>query len=132
MDKEEFRKQLVELLSEEDDGHKGKLFVFPENVEGGYNVIAGLTLKQVVIFFGPVTLFLAVLGILPPYTSVILWIIKIIIAVIVAVGVMLFAIHRPIPARRNIRMIDWVKMRLAFSQRQKIYFVKPKKKGFEE
>lgn len=75
-DKEELRKTLLELLGENENGRIGKRFFFPENVEKGYNIIQGLSVTDLARFIVPSVLISTIIIFLPPYNSVIFWIIK--------------------------------------------------------
>jgi len=128
-DKEELRKTLLELLGENENGRTGKRFFFPENVEKGYNIIQGLSVTDLVRFIVPSVLISTIIIFLSPYNSVIFWIIKgIFICVILSVGFLL-AILRPIKNRNNIKCLDYIKMRISFLSKQKMYYIKPKDRG---
>ena len=128
-DKEELRKTLLSLLGEEQNGRIGKKFFFPDNVEKGYNIIQGLSLTDMARFIVPSILLSTFIMFMPPYMSIVFWIIKsVFICVILSTGFIL-AILRPIKSRNNIKCLDYIKMRISFMSKQKMYYIRPKDRG---
>lgn len=125
-DKENLKKILLELLGEDENGRTGKKFFFPGNVEKGYNIVQGLSIIDVARFIIPSLLISVIIIIIPPYMSVIFWIIKaIFVCIFLSMG-FIMAILRPVKNRSNIKCLDYIKMRILFSSKQKIYYIKPK------
>ena len=128
-DKEDLRKALLELLGEEENGRIGKRFFFPQNVEKGYNIIQGLSLTDIVKFIVPSVLVSAIIMLMPPYMSLLFWIVKSVFAcVILGIGFIL-AIARPVKYRNNIKFLNYIKMRISFLSKQKLYYIRPKDRG---
>lgn len=125
-DKEDLRKALLELLGEEENGRIGRRFFFPQNVEKGYNIIQGLSLTDIVKFIVPSVLLSILILLMPPYMSRFFWIVKsAFVCVILGIGFIL-AIARPVKYRNNIKCLNYIKMRISFLSKQKMYYIKPK------
>ena len=124
--KEELRKILFELLGEDENGRIGKKFFFPGNVEKEYNIVQGLSIIDVIRFIVPSLLIATIIIAIPPYRSVFFWIIKGIFDCIILCTGFVMAILRPIKNRSNIKCLDYIKMRISFSSKQKMYYIKPK------
>lgn len=106
---------------------KGKEFIFPENVDKDYGIWKDYTLKD----FG----YMALTGglgllfiILPPY-NLILVLTKIVIVVLAMTIVMAILTIKPVNARKNIKVRDYLKTRSQYAKSQKLYFLKPQKQG---
>ncbi len=128
-DKEELRKTLLALLGEEQNGRTGKKFFFPENVEKGYNIIQGLSLTDMARFIVPSVLLATMIMFMPPYISLVFWIVKsVFVCLILSTGFIL-AILRPIKSRNNIKCMDYLKMRYSFLSKQRMYYIRPKDRG---
>jgi len=128
-DKEDLRKALLELLGEEENGRIGRRFFFPQNVEKGYNIIQGLSLTDIAKFIVPSVLLSAIILLMPPYMSLLFWIIKSVFACfILGIGFIL-AIARPVKYRNNIKFLNYIKMRISFLSKQKLYYIRPKDRG---
>jgi len=128
-DKEELRKTLLALLGEEQNGRTGKKFFFPENVEKGYNIIQGLSLTDMARFIVPSVLLATMIMFMPPYMSLVFWIVKsVFVCLILSTGFIL-AILRPIKSRNNIKCMDYLKMRYSFLSKQRMYYIRPKDRG---
>ena len=128
-DKEDVRKALLELLGEEETGRIGKRFFFPQNVEKGYNIIQGLSLTDIAKFIVPSVLVSTLILFIPPYMSLFFWIIKgTLVLTILGVGFVL-AIARPVKYRNNIKCLHYIKMRISYVSKQKMYYLKPKDQG---
>ena len=125
-DKEDLRKALLELLGEEENGRIGRRFFFPQNVEKGYNIIQGLSLTDIVKFIVPSLLLSILILLMPPYMSRFFWIVKsAFVCVILGIGFIL-AIARPVKYRNNIKCLQYIKMRISYVSKQKMYYIKPK------
>ncbi|MCB2293684.1 hypothetical protein LGK95_09120 [Clostridium algoriphilum] len=128
-DKEGLKKALLELLGEEENGRTGKRFFFPGNVEKGYNIVQGLSVTDVAKFIVPSLLLSTIIVVIPPYSSVFFWIIKGIFDCLILCTGFVMAILRPIKNRSNIKCLDYIKMRISFLNKQKMYYIKPKERG---
>ena len=101
-DKEELRKTLLSLLGEEQNGRTGKKFFFPENVEKGYNIIQGLSLTDMAKFIVPSVLLSAIIMFMPPYVSVVFWILKsVFVCVILSTGFILAILRLNLEIKRE-------------------------------
>ncbi|OEY84304.1 conjugal transfer protein [Oenococcus kitaharae] len=106
---------------------KGKEFIFPENVDKDYGIWKDYTLKD----FGYAVL-TGLIGVIliavPPY-GLILILIKIVIVVLAMTVVMAILTIRPVSSRRNIKVRDHFKMKRRYANRQKLFYLKTKKRG---
>lgn len=66
--------------------------------------------------------------ILPPY-NLILVLTKIVIVVLAMTIVMAILTIKPVNARKNIKVRDYLKTRSQYAKSQKLYFLKPQKRG---
>jgi len=125
-DKESIRRSLLELLGEEENGRMGKKFFFPGNVEKGYNIVQGLSVVDVVKYIIPSLMVSIIIIAIPPYTSMFFWILKAILDCLILSTGIIMAVLRPIASRSNIKCLDYIKMRIAYIGKQKMYYIKPK------
>lgn len=125
------KKALLEILSEDEAIGKGKKFFFPKNVEQGYNLIPGLTIKDAVKYIFPSALMAAALAAIPPYNSVVFWVIKFIFILLILCTSFCIVLLRPVKGRNNIKVMDFLKSWYSFCVKQKIYYIKPKRKEFK-
>ncbi|SYW14934.1 conjugal transfer protein [Oenococcus oeni] len=106
---------------------KGKEFIFPENVDKDYGIWKDYTLKD----FGYATL-AGLIGLvfiaIPPY-GLILVLIKIVIVVLAMTIVMAILTIRPVSARKNIKVRDHFNMKRRYTNSQKLFYLKAKKRG---
>lgn len=109
---------------------KGKEFVFPDNVESGYNLIAGVTVKNFFLIVLPFLLLSIVIVIIPPY-SLVLVMIRLFIGLLVATVGLSIAVAKPVKSRRNITVIQHLKFLKYYQGRQKRFYIKPKKRGWK-
>jgi len=128
-DKESIRRTLLELLGEDENGKIGKKFFFPGNVEKGYNIVQGLSVIDVVKYIVPSILVATIVIAIPPYTSIFFWIIKAIFDCFILSLGFIMAILRPIRNRSNIKCLDYIKMRISYLNKQKMYYIKPNDRG---
>lgn len=126
---EDIKKVLFEMFNEDGEEREGKKFVFPRNVESGYNLIPGLTGMDAIKYISIPALVSILILVIPPYSVLALWIIKIILVIIFITCGFILAIARPVKYRDNIRLIEHLKTILSFYSRQKLFFLKPKKRG---
>lgn len=106
---------------------KGKIFIFPDNVESGYNLIKGVTVKSFFTVFLPFLLVGVVVVIIPPYSITIVLIRLFIALLIVTVGLAI-TVARPIKSRQNITVVQHLKFLQSYNRRQKLFYIVPKKK----
>lgn len=103
-----------------------KSWFFPKNVDNKYKVFFNMTLLELIKFLVPAVVLSLLIASIPPYSSVILWIVKLIfIAIILSID-LFYVLYRPIPERDNIRTKDFIESFIKFKDSQKIYFVRPK------
>jgi hypothetical protein len=124
--KEEIKEVLKELLGQEDI-RKGKMFVFPENVERSYNIVKGLSIGNFFKYILPAVIIAAVILLIPPY-SLGFMMIKMFFVALLLLGSFTFAVLRPITSRPNITYSNYLKLIFNYNSRQKIFFMKPNKR----
>ena len=124
MEEEEVRKILCKLLGE-DDMSIGKRFSFSDNFDSAYKVFAGITLPDLLKFILPSVLLGSLIALIPPYKNIFFWFIKLIIIVVIITCGFLIAMLKPVKYRKNIKCMDYIKTRIAFAKRQKLYFLSP-------
>lgn len=105
--------------------YKGKKFVFPENVESGYGIFLGITLKELVLYLAPPIVVGLIVVALPPH-NVWLMLFKLMLLLIVLIIILAFLSSRPIRHRPNIRFQDYLKLRNQYGSRQKLFYVRKK------
>lgn len=103
-----------------------KKWFFPKNVDNKYKVFLNLTLGELVKFLIPAAASSVLIAFIPPYSSVFLWILKLIFIVVIISTVMIYTLYRPVADRENIRTKDFLKEFLEFKDSQKIFFKKPR------
>jgi hypothetical protein len=128
VDKEDIRKALLEMLDEDGGEREGKKFIFPRNIESSYNLIPGLTGMDIIKYISIPLIISIFIFAVPPYSILGLWIVKILIGVIIIVCSFILAIARPVKYRSNIRCIEHIASIVSFHSRQKMFFLKPKKR----
>lgn len=111
--------------------HKGKKFIFPENVESGYGIFLGITLKELLFYLVPPVVVGLIVIALPPH-NVWLLLFKLMLLLIVLIIILAFLSSRPVRHRPNIRFQDYLKLRNQFTNRQKLFYVRKKKGRFLE
>lgn len=124
--KEEIKEVLKELLGQEDI-RKGKMFVFPDNVERSYNIVKGLSIGNFFKFILPAILIAAAILLIPPYSVGFMMIKMFFVAMILLVS-FTFAVLRPITSRPNITYSNYLKLIFNYNSRQKIFFMKANKR----
>lgn len=106
---------------------KGKEFIFPENVDKDYGIWKDYTLKDFGVA-GLAGLIGLILIAIPPY-GLILVLVKIVIIVLAMTVVMAILTIRPVAARKNIKVRDHFKVKRHYANSQKLFYLKPKKRG---
>lgn len=124
MDQEQVKQVLLEMLDE--NGKRGRKWFFPKNVDNQYKILANMTLKEIVTYILPAFLISTGIGFIPPYNSIVFWLIKAFFIVFIIVIPVVYVNYRPIKFRDNIRSKDYIKEFVDYQKKQKIYFVKPK------
>ncbi|WP_107838324.1 conjugal transfer protein [Metasolibacillus meyeri] len=109
--------------------HKGKRFIFPENVESGYGIFLGITLKELLFYLVPPLVVGLIVIALPPH-NIWLMLFKVMLLLIVLIMILAFLSSRPIRYRPNIRFQDYMKLRGQFTSRQKLFYIRKKKDRF--
>ncbi|WP_226567788.1 hypothetical protein [Bacillus stratosphericus] len=109
-------------------GNAAREWYFPENVDNKYKIFGNVTVKTLFTIIVP--FFLLALGVvvIPPYTSIGLWIGKFVIVVALILAPSVYVMYRPVKQRDNIHMRDFIKEYFAYKKKQKVYFVKSKNK----
>ena len=128
-DKESLKRSLLELLGEDNNGRMGKKFFFPGNVEKGYNIVQGLSVIDVFKYIVPSLIVSIIIIAIPPYASILFWILKAIVDCIVLSLGIIMAVLRPVASRSNIKCLDYIKMRISYIGKQKMFYIKPKNRG---
>ena len=126
MDQDQVKQVLLEML----DGNekRGRKWFFPKNVDNQYKILANMTLKELLVYILPALLISVGIGAIPPYNSIVFWLIKAVFIVSIIVIPVVYVNYRPVKFRDNIRAKDFVKEFLDYQKKKKIYFVKPKDK----
>lgn len=106
---------------------RGKEFVFPENVESGYNLIKGVTVKSFFTVLLPFILLGVFIAVLPPY-SIVPFLIKLFLSLLIMTVGLAITVSRPIKSRPNITVIHHMNFLKAYKSRQKLFYVAPKRK----
>lgn len=104
-----------------------KLF-FPENVQKDYLIGGVLGWPDIKRYVLPSLAIAVAICLIPPYTSVILWIFKIFFVLLLLIANVFMIFLKPVPTRKNISMEMWLKDQIAYSKRQKVYFIDKKDK----
>jgi len=126
MDQDQVKQALLEML----DGNekRGRKWFFPKNVDNQYKILANMTLKELLVYILPALLISIGIGAIPPYSSIVFWLIKAVFIVSIIVIPVVYVNYRPVKFRDNIRAKDFVKEFFDYQKKKKIYFVKPKDK----
>ncbi len=101
---------------------------FSVNVQSGYQYVEGLGGYEFKRYILPVAAVVIAVAIIPPYASVLFWIIKILIALIAVIFCIFMITIKPVQTRKNINLEQWIKWQLDYNKRQKIFFVEKKDK----
>ena len=132
MQEEELKEALAKLFASDANTHEERTFFFPRVVDASYKIVGGLNGKELLKYIAPCLTIAAIIMFIPPYSSLVLWIIKLFLfAIFLTIGV-LFALLRPISVRPNIRLSDYLKNEINFIKRQKVFILAKKKNKYEE
>lgn len=129
MEQDQVKQALLEII--EANGKRGRKWFFPKNVDNQYKILANMTLKELVFYVFPAFLLSVGIGFIPPYNSIVFWLIKAIFIVFIIVIPVVYVNYRPVKFRDNIRSKDFIKEILDYRKKKKMYFVKPKNKLFD-
>jgi hypothetical protein len=124
--KEDVKEVLKELLGQEDN-RKGKMFVFPDNVDRSYNIVKGLSIGNFFKFILPAVVIAAGILLIPPY-SLGFMMVKMFFVALLLLGSFIFAVLRPITSRPNITYSNYMKLIFNYNSRQKLFFMKSNKR----
>ncbi|WP_366816519.1 MULTISPECIES: hypothetical protein [unclassified Streptomyces] len=126
MDQDQVKQVLLELI----DGNekRGRKWFFPKNVDNQYKVLANMTIKELLFYILPALLISVGIGAIPPYNSIVFWLIKAVFIVLIIILPVIYVNYRPVKFRDNIRAKDFIKEFLDYQKKKKMYFVKPKDK----
>lgn len=130
MDQEQVKQALLEII--DSNGKRGRKWFFPKNVDNQYKILANMTLKELVLYIFPALLVSTLIGLIPPYNSVVFWLIKAFFIVFIIAIPVLYVNYRPVKYRENIRSKDYLKEIFEYQKKKKIYFVKPKKRFLDQ
>lgn len=126
MDRDEVKQALLEIIDA--NGRKGRKWFFPKNVDNQYKILANMTLKELVFYILPAILISVGIGCIPPYQSVVFWLVKAVFIVFIIVIPVVYVNYRPVKFRDNIRSKALIKETMDYRNKKKVYFVKPKNK----
>ncbi|MCY9397605.1 hypothetical protein ACO0DA_12105 [Bacillus subtilis] len=129
MDKEIIKDAIVELLGE--SSYKGRKWFFPKNVDNKYKIFGNVTVKELFTVIAPFFLIAAGVAAIPPYSTILFWIFKFFIVVLLILIPTVYLNYRPIKNRENIRTKDWIKEVIEYRKKQKVFFIEPKNKGVD-
>ena len=124
MDQDQVKQALLEML--DSNGKRGRKWFFPKNVDNQYKILANMTLKEILTYIFPALLISTGIGFIPPYNSIVFWLIKGFFIVFIIVIPVDYVNYRPVKFRDNIRSKNYIKEFLDYRKKKKIYFVKPK------
>ncbi|GAF66454.1 ABC transporter permease protein [Bacillus sp. TS-2] len=127
MDKEILKQAIAEMFVS--GSKKGRKWFFPKNVSNEYKVFGNMTVKELFKFMVPAVLLCIGIGSIPPYSSVVFWIIKGLFIIIVITIPIFYINYRPVKYRENIKTKDFINEFLGYQNKQKVFFVKPRKVG---
>jgi len=99
-----------------------KQFIFPEDVESDYNPIKGISLKNLLTIIAPFCLLGIFIVALPPYNIIMFFIRATIGAVIASIGFAIVLV-KPVPYRKNISFLDWIRFNQEYNQRAKLFYI---------
>ena len=117
---------LIEILEASTKNSEGKKYIFPRNVSKEYNILPGITAKVVVKNFIPSSIGMIIILAMPSYTMT-AWIVKGIIDCAILLFVIIFALGKPISARKNVTMKQFLIYRIGYARRQKRCFIEGRK-----
>lgn len=120
--KHDIKKGLLDLLGEDRTILQNEI---PRNVNSSYKVFLDLNMKELLIVFSPPLIFMIISGlIMALLDSLNMYMIFIILALGIFVWFILYGLLTitPISERKNIRMLDTIKMNQKFNNRQKVFF----------
>lgn len=132
MQEDELRETLSKLFASDSSAHEERRFFFPRVVDSSYKIVGGLNGKEILKYIVPCMSISVLVLLVPPYNSVVLWIIKLFLFIMFFLTGILFALLKPISSRPNIRLSDYVKSEIDFIKRQKVFFIAKKDKNFWE
>ncbi|AYK68278.1 hypothetical protein ABS751_10615 [Bacillus subtilis] len=129
MNKESVKDAIVELLGE--SSYKGRKWFFPKNVDNKYKIFGNVTVKELFTVIAPFALVAVGVAALPPYSSILFWVIKFFSDVLLILIPAVYIQYRPVKYRDNIRTKDWIKEMMEYRKKQKVYFINSKDKGVD-
>ncbi|MEE1130238.1 MAG: conjugal transfer protein [Caryophanon sp.] len=109
----------------------GKKFTFPDNVDSSYDVVLGLTLKEILLYIVP-TFAIGIICITLPPNTLYMMLLKIVMMLMAIVIVTAIVAARPVKSRPNIRFGAFYKRKQQFKKRQKLYYLAPSKRRGDE
>lgn len=131
MQEEELKEALAKLFASDANSYEERTFFFPRVGDASYKIVGGMSGKELMKYIAPCMIIAIIIMLIPPYSSLVLWIIKLFLfAIFLTIGV-LFALLRPISVRPNIRLSDYLKNEIDFLKRQKVFILAKKKNKYE-
>ncbi|AMM99556.1 hypothetical protein UP12_19280 (plasmid) [Bacillus pumilus] len=107
-------------------GNNAREWYFPENVDNKYKIFGNVTVKTLFTIIVPFFLLALSVVVIPPFSSIGLWIAKFIIVVFLILAPSVYVMYRPVKHRDNIHMRDFIREYFTYRKKQKVYFVKSK------
>lgn len=101
---------------------------FPRNVQKHYQLTEGLGWPEIKRYIIPAILVITGIAVLPPYSSVLFWIVKFVMLILIIPVVITLVFIKPVPTRRNISFEQWLKDNKRYNKRQKVFFIEKKDK----
>lgn len=97
-----------------------KSWFFPKNADNKYKVFLNMTLEELIKFLVPAVILSLLSAVIPPYSSVVLWVVKLIFISVILSSVLFYTLYRPVPDRDNIRTKDFIESLIMFKDRRYI------------
>ena len=105
---------------------KEKKFIFPENMSNEYGVFLGLSLRELLFYVLPI-LILAILFLIIPPHCLKLMIGKGTFCILLLTVVLAVLTSNPISSRRNIRLLQYMRVKSSYRKRQRVYYMDKRK-----
>ena len=107
MDQDQVKQALLEML--DSNGKRGRKWFFPKNVDNQYKILANMTLKEILTYIFPALLISTGIGFIPPYNSIVFWLIKGFFIVFIIVIPVVYVNYIPVKFRDNNRSKNYIK-----------------------
>lgn len=103
---------------------------YPQNVNSEYEYIEGLGMRELKRYILPAAAVVIGFALIPPYTSILFWVLKVLVAFVAIIICIFFIFLKPVPSRKNINYEMWLRYRREYKKRQKVYYIDKKDKNF--